>query len=349
MILVTGGTGLLGSHLLTELIHSGKAVRALKRDRSDTSMVRKIFSYYLPDPDESFHKIEWIDADLLDFSAMDDALDGVSEIYHCGAMVSFYPKDHPLMLKVNINGTANLVNLAIEKNIRKFLYVSSVSTLGRNSGTGITDEETFWKTSAKNTPYSISKYGGEREVWRGIEEGLNAVIVNPSVILGPGFWNGTSGLFTLMDKGLKFYPKGMNGYVDVKDVVKSMIHLMDSTVNNERFIINSENVTYRQLFNWIAEYLRKPPPSIYVSPGLSQLAWRVEAIRSFITRSKPELTRDMALTTSQRYTYNNDKFKKIAGFTFIPVEDSIRDICSIFLRDQESGVRSQFGQSGFSI
>src|ERR1039457_637549 len=162
MILVTGGTGLLGSHLLVELIRSGKPVRVLKRERSDTSMVRKIFSYYLPDPDESFRKIEWIDADLLDFTAMDDALDKVSEIYHCGAMVSFYPKDHPLMLKVNIDGTANLVNLSIEKNIRKFLYVSSISTLGRNASAGLTDEETFWKSSVKNTPYSVSKYGGER-------------------------------------------------------------------------------------------------------------------------------------------------------------------------------------------
>src|ERR1035438_7534334 len=188
MIFVTGGTGLLGSHLLCELVRSGKPVRALKRKSSDTSPVRRIFSYYLPDPDASFQKIEWVDADLLDFAAMDDALDGVSEVYHCGAMVSFYPKDHPLMLKVNIEGTANLVNLAFEKKITKFLYVSSVSTLGRNDSSGFSDEETYWKTSVKNTPYSISKYGGEREVWRGMEEGLNAVIFNPSVILGPGLW-----------------------------------------------------------------------------------------------------------------------------------------------------------------
>jgi dihydroflavonol-4-reductase len=335
MILVTGGTGLLGSHLLFELTRSGKPVRALKRTNSDTSLVRRVFSYYVSDPDEYFQKIDWVDADLLDFTALDDALDGVSGIYHCGAMVSFYPKDHPLMLKVNIDGTANLVNLSVEKKISKFLYVSSVSALGRNDSAGLTDEETFWKTSVKNTPYSISKYGGEREVWRGMEEGLNAVIVNPSVILGPGFWEGTSGLFTLLHKGLKFYPKGMNGYVDVKDVVKSMIRLMDSTVANERFIINSENVSYRQLFNWIAEYLKKPVPSIYVSPGLSQLAWRIEAIRSFITRSRPELTKDMAVTTSQKYQYNNEKIRKILGFEFIPVEESVKDTCRLFMEDQQ--------------
>lgn len=335
MILVTGGTGLLGSHLLFELVRLGKPVRALKRERSDTSMVHKIFSYYLSDPDESFQKIEWVDADLLDFTALEDALDGVSEIYHCGAMVSFHSKDHPLMLKVNIDGTANLVNLSFEKKIRKFLYVSSVSTLGRNHSAGLTDEETFWKTSIKNTAYSISKYGGEREVWRGMEEGLNAVIVNPSVILGPGFWEGTSGLFTLLHKGLKYYPKGVNGYVDVKDVVKSMILLMDSNIFNERFIINSENVSYRQLFNWIAEYLRKPTPSIYVSPALSQLAWRIEVIRSFITRSRPELTKDMAITTSQRYLYKNDKIRRALGIGFIPVEESIKDTCRIFLEDQQ--------------
>lgn len=333
MILVTGGTGLLGSHLLIELVRAGKLVRALKRERSDTSMVHKIFSYYLSDPDELFQKIEWVDADLLDFTALEDALDGVSEIYHCGAMVSFHPKDHPLMLKVNIDGTTNLVNLSVEKKIRKFLYVSSVATLGRNHSAGFTDEETFWKTSIKNTAYSISKYGGEREVWRGMEEGLNAVIVNPSVILGPGFWEGTSGLFTLLHKGLKYYPKGMNGYVDVKDVVKSMILLMDRNIFNERFIINSENVSYRQLFNWIAEYLRKPAPSIYVSPALSQLAWRIETVRSFIIRSRPELTKDMAITTSQKYLYKNDKIRKALGVGFIPVEESIKDTCRIFLED----------------
>ena len=335
MILVTGGTGLLGSHLLFELVKLGKPVRALKRERSDTSMVYKIFSYYLSDPDESFQKIEWVDGDLLDFTGLEDALDGVSEIYHCGAMVSFHSKDHPLMLKVNIDGTANLVNLSFEKKIRKFLYVSSVATLGRNHSPGLTDEETYWKTSIKNTAYSISKYGGEREVWRGMEEGLNAVIVNPSIILGPGFWEGTSGLFTLIHKGLKYYPKGVNGYVDVKDVVKSMILLMDSNIFNERFIISSENVSYRQLFTWIAEYLRKPTPSIYVSPALSQLAWRIEAVRSFITHSRPELTKDMAITTSQRYLYKNDKIRKALVVGFIPVEESIKDICRIFLEDQK--------------
>jgi nucleoside-diphosphate-sugar epimerase len=312
---------------------SGKPVRALKRERSNTSMVHKIFSYYLSDPDESFQKIEWVDGDLLDFSALEDLLDGVSEIYHCGGMVSFHPKDHPLMLKTNIDGTTNLVNLSVEKKIRKFLYVSSVATLGRNDSTGLTDEETYWKPSLKNTTYSISKYGGEREVWRGMEEGLNAVIVNPSVILGPGFWEGTSGLFTLLHKGLKYYPKGINGYVDVKDAVKSMILLMDRNIFNERFIINSENVSYLQIFTWIAEYLRKPAPSIYVSPALSQLAWRIEAIRSFIKHSRPELTKDMAITSSQKYFYKSDKIRKALAVRFIPVEESIKDTCRIFLED----------------
>jgi dihydroflavonol-4-reductase len=333
MILVTGGTGLLGSHLLSELVRSGKPVRVLKRSGSDISVVRKVFSYYLPDPDSYFRKIEWVEGDLMDFSSMEDALEGVSEIYHCGAMVSFYPKDHPLMLRVNIDGTSNLVNLAIEKKIRKFLYVSSVSTLGRNTSEGFTSEETYWKTSVKNTPYSISKYGGEREVWRGMEEGLNAVIVNPSVIIGPGFWDSTSGLFTLVYKGLKYYPKGMNGYADVKDIVASMVRLMDGNISNERFILNSENISYRQIFNWMAAYLNKPVPSVYVSPALSELAWRIEAVRSFIMRSVPELTRDMAVTTSQQYLYTNDKIRKTLGIEFIPVEESIRETCRIFLED----------------
>ena len=223
MILVTGGTGLLGSHLLLELARSGKNVRALKRKSSNISQVRKVFLYYVQNADELLQNIEWFEGDLLDFGSIEDSLEGVKEIYHAGAVVSFYPSDHKSMLKVNIEGTANLVNLALEKAISKFCYVSSVSTLGRADNLGLTDEETYWKASNKNSQYAISKYGAEREVWRGIEEGLNAVIVNPSVILGPGDWkSGSPAFFSRIGKGLKFYTSGINGFVDVRDVSKAM-------------------------------------------------------------------------------------------------------------------------------
>ena len=333
MILVTGGTGLLGSHLLLELARSGKKVRALKRKSSETGQVRKVFSYYVQNADELLRNIEWFEGDLMDFGSIEDAMEGISEIYHAGAVVSFYPSDHKTMLKVNIEGTANLVNLALEKTISKFCYVSSVATLGRADNLGLTDEETYWKGSNTNSQYAISKYGAEREVWRGIEEGLNAVIVNPSVILGPGFWNENSGMFRLVWEGLKYYTQGVNGYVDVRDVVKAMIQLMDSEILGQRFIVSSENVSYQQLFLLMAKYFDKPAPSVNVPPILTHIAWRVEAIRSFIRKTKPEVTKEMATTTSQKYFYSNEKIIKVLDFKFLPVEESIREICGMFMKD----------------
>jgi len=334
MILVTGGTGLLGSHLLLDLVRSGKQVRAIKRSTSNTEMVRKVFSYYVSNPDELAAKIEWVNADLMDFGATADALAGVTEIYHCGAVVSFYPKDHKTMLKVNIEGTANLVNQAIEHKVSKFCYVSSVATLGRAENEGLSTEETYWVPSRKNSVYSISKYGAEREVWRGMEEGLPAVIINPSVILGPGFWNDNSGLFRLVWEGLKYYTNGVNGYVDVRDVSQAMIGLMNSNLFGQRYICSSENVFYRDFFSMIAKQLNKPAPSVKVPGALTSLAWRVEAVRAFLTGSKPEVTREMATTATQFYTYSNEKIRNALHFDFRPVAGSIREICDFFLKDQ---------------
>ncbi|NQV01076.1 MAG: hypothetical protein HQ542_00380, partial [Bacteroidia bacterium] len=176
-------------------------------------------------------------------------------------------------------------------------------------------------------------YGAEREIWRGIAEGLNAVIINPSVILGPGFWEDNSGLFRLVYQGLKYYTLGVNGYVDARDVTRTMIRVMDQNKFGERFIVSAENLSYQQLFALIAKYLNKPAPSVHIPPALTQVAWRVEAVRSFITRSKPEVTREMATTTAQIYTYSNQKIREKLGMEFIPPEVSIREICNFFLND----------------
>lgn len=327
----------MGSHLLFELISSGKPVRAIRRQSSDTGMIRKIFSYYSDQADILASKIEWVCADLLDFGSIEDALEGITEIYHAGAVVSLYPSDHKDMLKVNIDGTANLVNLAVERNIGKFCYVSSVSTLGTAENNGLTTEETFWATSGKNSTYAVSKYGAEREVWRGMEEGLKAVVVNPSVILGPGFWDDNSGFFRLVWEGLKYYTKGTNGFVDVRDVVKAMIFVMENDLFNERFIISCDNITYRELFSLIAKHLGKPLPSVHVPPWLGNLAWRAEKLRSFLTGSKPGLTKEMAVSTSQQYRFSNEKIRKASGLGFIPLEESIRQTCEIFKKDHPTG------------
>lgn len=330
MILVTGGTGLLGSHLLYQLVKLGKKVRAIKRKGSNTAMVERIFSYYSDDPHTIFSSIEWFEADILDYGAMEDALEGVDEVYHCAAVVSFDSVDHNLMKKVNTGATANLVNLCLHHKVRKFCHVSSIATLGRTDNDGITDEETYWKTSRKNSFYSVSKYGAEREVWRAMEEGLNAVIVNPSVILGPGFWHGNSGLFRLVDHGLKYYTEGVNGYVDVRDVAGVMIMLMEKELFNNRFILSSENLSYRELFSLMAKHLGKNSPGINVPQFMAGIAWRIEFLRCMLTGNKPEITSEMATTATQKFYYSNDKIKQMTGFEFMPVEESVKDICEIY-------------------
>ena len=333
MILVTGGTGLLGSHVLFELAKGGKEVRAIKRKSSDIETVRKIFSYYSEDSDLLLRRINWFDADLLNFGAIEDALDGITEVYHVGAVVSYYPKDHKTMLKVNIDGTANLVNLSLKKEVRKFCYVSSIAAIGSGLNGALTNEEDYFVTSKKNTVYSISKFGAEREVWRGMEEGLNAVIVNPSFILGPGFWNSNSGLFRLVWEGLKYYTEGINGYVDARDIAKAMIQLMDKNIFNERFILSAENISYQQLFGTMAKCLGKEPPVVKVPNLITSIAWRIEVMRTFFTRSTPFFTKEMAITTGQKYFYTNEKLKKTLGFDFTPVEQSIKEICEIYLNE----------------
>jgi len=211
-----------------------------------------------------------------------------------------------------------------------------VAVLGRAEHTGLSDEETHWVPSRKNSVYSKSKYGAEREIWRGMEEGLNAVIVNPSVIMGPGYWQDNSGLFRLVYEGLKYYTRGINGYVDARDVARAMIRLMDGNIFGERFIVSADNLTYQEFFALVAKHMDKPAPSVNVPPALTGIAWRVEAVRSFLTRAKPEVTREMAITTSQVYEYTSEKIRKRLGFEFIPVEESIREICGFFLADQAS-------------
>jgi dihydroflavonol-4-reductase len=333
MILVTGGSGLLGSHVLFELSRLGRKVRAIKRKNSDTGMVRKVFSYYSETPGELLKNIEWVEADLMDFGAISDALEGIKEVYHSGAVVSFYPKDHKAMLKVNIEGTANLVNLSMDKGVEKFCYVSSVATLGRGLNGNPTSEEDYWVTSRKNTIYGISKYGAEREVWRGMEEGLKAVVVNPAFILGPGFWADNSGLFRLVWEGLKYYTDGMNGYVDVRDIARAMIQLMDRNIFNERFILSADTISYQRLFGMMAMYLGRSAPSVKVPDIVPGMIWRIEAARTFITRSTPVLTKEMAHTMRQKYSYTHEKIQKALDFEFTPLERSIREICGFYLKE----------------
>jgi dihydroflavonol-4-reductase len=337
MILITGATGLVGSFLTLELLKKGKKVRALKRPSRNMVLLTRVFELNSDNPQELLSKIEWVDGELLDIFSLDDALEGVEEVYHCAALVSFIPGDKDKLMKINIEGTANLVNAALEKHVKKLCHVSSIAALGRpENQRDLIDEKLVWKTSKNNSNYAISKYGAEREVWRGVAEGLDAVIVNPSVILGvagPGM--GSSRLFNVVWEGLKVYPPGINGFVDVRDVARAMVLLMESDIRNERFILSAENVTYKRLFDLIADGFGKKGPQIGVSAFLSGLSWGGEWILSWLKGRKPLITKETARTAVQHYEYSNEKIRKAIGFEFLPVEETIRHFCRVFAKSVE--------------
>lgn len=331
MILVTGGTGLVGSHLLYQLVTSGEEPVALKRTSSNLSNTLRTFSYYSEKANQLFNKITWIDGDILDYDSVLDAMDNITHVYHCAASVSFEASDKKTLTETNVIGTTNIVNACLEKNIVKLVHVSSIGSLGRADADGLVTEETYWNNK-KSSVYSTSKYHSEMEVWRGIAEGLTAVIVNPSIILGPSDWNsGSSKLFTTMYEGLKFYSQGTNGFVDVVDVVKAMILLMNDTVSEQRFILNSENVSYKDLFYWMAESLAVKPPPYQATKFLSGVAWRVLWLKGMLTGKKSSITKETAETANQKYNYSNKKIIQQTGIKFITVKESVQNTSGLFL------------------
>jgi len=335
MILVTGGTGLVGTHLLFDLVSSGKKVRALKRNSSNLSHVKKVFSYYSNDSEKLFKNIEWIDADLSDVFSLLDSMDGVTEVYHCAAMVSFEKKHAAEMMKVNIAGTANMVNAALEKGVKKFCHVSSIAAIGRAEKGKLTSEETFWKSSPDQSNYSISKYGAEREVWRAAEEGLNVIVVNPSLIIGGGNWTqSSSNMFSSGYSGLKFYSSGAMGFVDVRDVSKLMIRLMESNYSNQRYLLNAENISFKKYFEIMHLAFGKPLPSIKAGKFLSGFAWRAEKIKTMLTGMPPLITKETSRSANSISYFSNDKILNVfPDFKFISVEQSVKDTCNLYLKD----------------
>ncbi len=334
MILVTGGSGYLGAHLLYRLLKMDKEVRVLKRCGSRMALINSVFASYEGNSSALIDKIEFVNGDLLDVISLMDAMEGVEEVYHCGAIVSFEPGNRSEMIKINIDGTANVVNCALKAGVRKLCYVSSIAALGKGNDNEVITEDTHWKTSSYNSFYAISKYGGEREVWRGTEEGLDAVIVNPSIILGHSDPNGgTARLFHSVWNGLHIYPKGINGFVDVGDVTDAMIKLMQSEIRNKRFVLSACNKSYRDLFAAMAEAFNKKKPSIPASRALTSLAWRVEWVRSAVFGSRPLITRETAMTSSQEYVYSGERITKTIDFKYTKFEDTIQRLAIEFEKE----------------
>lgn len=334
---VSGATGLVGSHLVRALLMAGKEVRALHRSSSDKGLLERVFAYYGDQLSQYESQLEWLETDLLDPFDVDQAMQGSEVFYHCAALVSFNPKDKQSLVVDNAKMTANVINAAIHFNLPRFIHVSSVAALGRKPGQKEFDEESHWVESKNNSNYAIGKYAAELEVWRGIEEGLSAAMVNPCIILGPGTWNGGSAaLFKNVAEGFKFYTKGVNAFVDVRDVVKAMLILEEKRDIKERFLIAAENWTYEKVFKAIAVAMNKPAPSIEVKPWMASLAWRWEAIKSALTGKRPLVTKETTRTSLNAYYYQNEKAKAVLGMEFRDISESIAFIAQCYLKDQGS-------------
>jgi nucleoside-diphosphate-sugar epimerase len=313
MILVTGGTGLVGSNLIKKLLAAGKKIKAIHR--SEVPFLH--------------NNLHWLHGDILDVNVLEDAMEDVEQVYHCAAIVSFHKQDVQEMFKINIEGTENVVNACLIKGIEKLCFVSSVAALGRIRDEQEVTEEMTWSEKTSNSNYGKSKYLAEMEVWRGVGEGLNAVIVNPVIILGGGDWNkGSSGIFKSAYNEFGWYTNGVSGFVDVNDVVTAMIDLMNIEIHSQRFILSEGNYSYKEIFSLIAKHFNKKPPHKEATSFLSQLVWRLEAIKGMVAGTKPFLTQETAATAQAVVHFNNKKlFNFLPGFTYTPIETTIQRVC----------------------
>lgn len=324
MIFVTGGTGLVGSHLLFELSSSNEYIKAVYRDEKRIDIVKSVFQHYDPESwEDRFQKIRWIQGDILNISFLMENIEEGDVVYHCAAKVSFDPSKFHELNKINREGTTNIVNAALGKNAATLCYVSSTAAIGGEDHVLIT-EETKWKKTPTTSAYSVSKYGAEKEVWRGIEEGLSAVIVNPCVILGPGSWNDSSlTIFKTLKSGQYFYPPGKNATVDARDVARIMVRLVDEGIRSERFLLIGSNQPIRELMTVIASKLDKKAPKKEINKTIANFARTTVEFVSFFTRKRPSITKDSLNSLFGHKEFSNEKIRKALNYTFYSLEEQV--------------------------
>jgi len=326
MVLVTGATGLVGSHLVLHLIEQGQTVKAMFRNEQGKQKVKMVFDQY--QKTDLFDKIHWCQADILDIPSLEIAFQDIDSVYHCAALISFDPKDESDLRKINIEGTANIVNFCIDYKVKKCCYVSSISALGDLTTTQtIVTEETEWNPEKSHSDYAISKYGAEMEVWRAQQEGLDVVVVNPGVILGPLFWTEGSGeIYQKVKNGLSFYTKGSTGLVSVTDVVKVMSQLMENKISGEKFILISENMTYEELMGLISKTLKVKPPKMCASKLLTSICWRLDWVLATVFGRKRMLSKDLARSLHTTDAYSNQKTTSQINFKFQKAESYFMEL-----------------------
>jgi len=330
MILVTGGTGLIGSHLLFHLVKNGKEVKASYRNKESIVKVSRIFGYYSNDSSSLFDKVNWVQANMLDIESLRILFEGVDHVYHCAALISFDPKDYHKLVKNNIEGTANVVNLCLEYRIKKLCYVSTIAAIGAGLKGEETTENNEWNDTNVSV-YGLTKHDAELEVWRGSQEGLPVVIVNPGVVLGPGFWNSGSGtFFRYAAKGKKSVIPGGTGFVGINDVTNAMVMLMDSNIAGERFILVNKNLTYQEIVQKIAVGLGVEPPNKKTPFWLLECLWRMDWLRSKLRKKRRRLTKNMTKGLYRQEIYRNEKIKKAIDLEFEDLDEVIAFCCEKF-------------------
>jgi nucleoside-diphosphate-sugar epimerase len=333
MVLVTGATGLVGSHLLLRLLEKGENIRALYRNPTKINAVKLLFT--LRKKQHLFENIEWFEADITDIPSLETAFEGIDFVYHCAGLISFDPNNEEILRKTNIEGTANIANLCLSRTVKKLCYVSSIAALGDlHDNENTVTEETEWNPEKYHSDYAISKYGAEMEVRRAQQEGLNIAIVNPGIIIGPiinpGNDERSGGIFSKVASGLPFYTKGNTGFVAIEDVTQIMVRLMQSGISGERYIVVSENISFEKLLRLIAENLKVRSPKTYVRKWLTEIAWRIDWILSAILPTKRKLPKAIAIALHATDLYGNEKIKKELDFEFIPITESVKMTVAYF-------------------
>ena len=334
MILVTGGTGLVGAHLLFTLIDNNEEVRAIYRKTSDLNAVKKVFSYYTSEVDRLFNKIDWQLADITDILSLEVVFKNIDYVYHCAAYISFNPRHFKTLKKVNVEGTANVVNFCISEKVIKLCYISSVASLGKTENESLITEECEFNPNDRNSVYSITKNQAEMEVWRGSQEGLDVVIVQPGVIIGEGIWSSASGgIFRTIAKGLKFYTPGGIGIVDVKDVVKAMVYLTKSELKNQAYILVGENILYEKLLTKISNKLHRKAPKLLISKTLMLSFANFDWVLNKLFKTRRKLLKSTVRNLFKRSFYDSSKITTTTNFNYRDLDKTIERVAGNYRAD----------------
>ena len=328
-VLVTGGTGFLGAYILEHLLLQGFEVRALRRSAHYPFFIERSI----------LERVEWVDGDILDPVSLYDAMENMDAVVHAAAVVSFAPEERRRMYSVNVDGTANVVNIALERNIKRLVHISSVAALGRTTVAQMVDEEKKWENNANNTHYALSKHAAEMQVWRGFAEGLEGVVLNPATILGFGDWHQSScAIFRNAYNEFPWYSRGLNGFVGVEDVAEAAVRFLGSGISHKKFIVSAQNLGFQELFTFIAEGFGKKPPHREATPILGKIAWRLEALRAGISGNKPLLTRETSRIALSKTSFDNRRIlDALPGFYFKPVKDVIFSACEKYANALAAG------------